>query len=63
MIWGATADPYTGEGTINWESEEAILALQWLQDMVSAELMPLQEQGFNSWMGGAYRHGAGGGPA
>ena len=52
MIWGATADPYTGEGTINWESEEAILALQWLQDMVSAELMPLQEQGFNSWMGG-----------
>ena len=52
MIWGAKADPYSMEGTIDWESEEAVLALQWLQDMVGAELMPEQERGFDSWMGG-----------
>jgi len=52
MIWGAKADPYSVEGTIDWESEEAVWALQWLQDMVGAELMPEQERGVDAWMGG-----------
>ncbi len=52
LIWGAKADPYAVEGTIDWESEEAILALQWLQDMVSSELMPEQERGVDAWMAG-----------
>ncbi len=52
LLWGAKADPLTIEGTIDWESDEAVLALQWLQDMVSAELMPAQERGFEAWMDG-----------
>lgn len=52
LIWGAAEDPFTVDGTINWESEEAEFALQWLQDMVSAEFMPVRERGFDAWMGG-----------
>lgn len=52
MIWGGADEPYTSDGIVDWEGEIAILALQWLQDMVQAELMPEQERGFEAWMDG-----------
>lgn len=52
LMWGAISDPVTPEGPLAWESDEVIMALQWLQDLVSAELMPERERGFNSWMAG-----------
>lgn len=52
LLWGAKEDPYTVDGTIDWLSEEAEFSLQWLQDMVSAEFMPVRERGFDAWMGG-----------
>ena len=52
MIWGGTVDPYDADGIVHWDGEIAVGALQWLQDMVTAELMPAREGGFDRWLDG-----------
>ena len=53
MIWGATDTPLTDDGLVNWTGEESIAALQWLQEMVAAELMPsVHTESFGNWLKG-----------
>ncbi len=50
LIWGATDNPYTEEGLIDWGGEASLLAIEWLQEMVADGLMPGVNAGFGTWL-------------
>lgn len=53
MIWGATDQPLTDEGLVDWTSETAVAALEWLQAMVKDGLMPgTHAESFGNWLKG-----------
>lgn len=53
MIWGATANPITDEGLIDWTGEAAVAALKWQQEMVAEGLMPaVHTESFGNWLKG-----------
>jgi len=53
MIWGATDNPLTADGIIDWTSETAVASLEWLQAMVKDGLMPgTHAESFGNWLKG-----------
>jgi len=53
MIWGATDEPLTDAGLVDWTGEASIAALQWKQEMVVDDLMPaIHQESFSNWLKG-----------
>lgn len=53
MIWGATNEPITDEGLVDWTGEASIAALKWQQEMVKDGLMPaVHTDSFGNWLKG-----------
>ncbi len=53
MIWGATDQPLTADGLVDWTSETSVAALEWLQAMVRDGLMPgTHAESFGNWLKG-----------
>lgn len=51
MIWGSKDDPVTEEGMIDWQSDESLEAIRWLQGMVADGLMPIiHTESFSNWL-------------
>ena len=53
MIWGATDQPLTADGLVDWTGEASVAALAWLQAMVKDGLMPANHtESFGNWLKG-----------
>lgn len=51
MIWGSVDNPLTEDGLIDWQSEESLEAIRWLQGMVADGLMPfIHGESFGNWL-------------
>ena len=51
MIWGSKDAPVTEDGLIDWQSDESLEAIRWLQGMVADGLMPfIHGESFGNWL-------------